>query len=372
VPRGAGPRSLYRDGDGSLWLSTSDAVFRHRPGAQHALPSLPAPRVELGQGSRPPLPLAPGATVGLGTAPLRVSLRFSAAVFVAAEEVRFRSRLTPLERAWSAWSDNPMRELTYVPGGDYVLEVQAQDMFDRTSEVTRVALHLDWPWYQRTWALALYVSLVAAAVALLIRLRERRLHARAARLENLVRERTRELEAASVTDQLTGLNNRHFFDTAVRQLLDQGRAVLAALIDVDHFKRINDSRGHEVGDRVLQAVARRLVDAVPRAAILFRWGGEEFLLLMALHDGAAEAGATIAAVLGSVGDAPVELAGGDALTVTCSIGWDVAHEPDDVSMREALRRADRHLYAAKHSGRDRAHGPEHVRVRREAVQPVSG
>jgi GGDEF domain-containing protein len=58
--------------------------------------------------------------------------------------------------------------------------------------------------------------------------------------------------------------------------------------------------------------------------------------------------------------------------VTCSIGWDVALEPDDASMREALRRADRHLYATEHSGRDRAHGSEHVRVRREAVQPVSG
>ena len=354
IPRGATPRSLYREPDGTLWLSTSDAIYRHDPETQQALPSLPAPRVEQVDGSRARL-LEGGGRHALGTGPRALTLRFSAPVFVASDVIEFRSRLAPLDRAWSAWSSTARRELAWVPGGTYHLEVEARDVFGRKSPVTRVELAVDWPWYQRPWALVVYAALALAAIAALIRLRERRLVARAAALEALVRERTQALEVASVTDQLTRLRNRHYVEAA-RRGFDPRDALIVMLLDLDHFKRVNDTRGHETGDRVLQAVATRLVDAAPRDAVLFRWGGEEFLLLVPQRNGD-DAAALARNLLGAIGNRPVRLDDGTTIALTGSIGWDIAPGTDEIALRDGLRRADAHLYAAKRAGRDRAHGP---------------
>jgi diguanylate cyclase (GGDEF)-like protein len=304
----------------------------------------------------------------LGTAPMRLTFRFSSAVFVGAEHVRFRSRLRPLESAWGPWSARSLRELSYVPGGDFVLEVQARDIFDRVSRSTLVHLHLDRPWYLTRTAFVGYVLGGLLLILAIVRRRDRQLRARARALEGLVRERTQALERASVTDQLTGLHNRHYFDIATRDLVAHGGRSLVALIDLDHFKKINDGRGHEVGDRVLREVAERLLAAVPADAVLFRWGGEEFLLLAPLNDDD-DAAATIGMIerlLHLVGDTPVPLAPDSSLAATCSVGWDIAPRGDSASIHEALRLADRHLYAAKQGGRDRACGPDGAVVQRGA------
>jgi diguanylate cyclase (GGDEF)-like protein len=376
IPRGAVPRSLYRDADGALWITTSDAVYRHLPESQSALPSLPAPRVALDRGhGDEPLNAANGSPMRLGVAPMRLSFRFSSAIHVGADRVSYRTRLVPLESGWSEWSTRSVLELSYVPGGDFALEVQARDLFDRTSRITRVNLHLDRPWYQRWWAWMLYVAASLMVIAFVVRRRDRRLRSRARELEALVRERTQELEKASVTDQLTGLHNRHYFEIATRQLLDHEERILVALIDLDHFKKVNDTRGHDVGDMVLTDVSRRLLAVAPGDAVLFRWGGEEFLLLAPLG-GEDRPEAIIVEILHRVGDVPVELGAAAAtptmagagstgalsstLAMTCSIGWEIAAVAESPAIREALRRADLHLYDAKHSGRDRAHGPDGV------------
>jgi GGDEF domain-containing protein len=120
-------------------------------------------------------------------------------------------------------------------------------------------------------------------------------------------------------------------------------------------------------------VSKRLLAVAPGDAVLFRWGGEEFLLLAPLGDDDRPE-AVIIEILHRVGDAPVELGAAAAtpamagagstdvpasvLPMTCSIGWEIAAEAEGAAIREALRRADLHLYDAKHSGRDRAHGPD--------------
>jgi diguanylate cyclase (GGDEF)-like protein len=162
-----------------------------------------------------------------------------------------------------------------------------------------------------------------------------------------------ELRVLAATDPLTGLANR-------RQALDElGRLVapparepppVALLCDIDHFKRINDQLGHEVGDRVLVDVADALRRATRATDVVARWGGEEFLVVLPgsplpealelaerLRQRVAQAGAEGAA-------APV---GG----VTMSVGL-AAHRPEE-STTEWLRRTDEALYRAKHAGRDR-------------------
>jgi diguanylate cyclase (GGDEF)-like protein len=366
IPRGAAPRSLYRDADGSFWVTTSDAVYRHLPASQSALPSLPPPRVELDRGhGAEPVPATATAPLHAGVAPMRLAFRFSSAVYVGADRVAFRSRLLPIESGWSAWSNRSTLELGYVPGGDFVLEVQARDIFDRISRTTRVKLHLDRPWYLSRLAFVLYALVLLVGVLLIVRRRDRALRRRASDLETQVRERTQALEKASVTDQLTGLHNRHYFDIATRELLADGERTLVALIDLDYFKRINDTRGHDVGDQVLMDVAGRLLAVAPTDAVLFRWGGEEFLLLAPLADDGDKPAAVVARILNRIGDAPILLASDSPaalspVAMTCSIGWEIAPMGDGPSIREALRRADLDLYAAKQAGRDRAHGPNGI------------
>ena len=88
----------------------------------------------------------------------------------------------------------------------------------------------------------------------------------------------------SVTDGLTGLNNRrHFFDQAkgeFERIRRYGRALSVVMIDIDHFKQLNDTHGHFVGDAVLREVARRIQEAVRTIDVVARYGGEEFAVLM--------------------------------------------------------------------------------------------
>jgi diguanylate cyclase (GGDEF)-like protein len=134
-----------------------------------------------------------------------------------------------------------------------------------------------------------------------------------------------------------------------------GACWLVALVDVDHYKRINDERGHAVGDEVLRAIAGRLAGALPGDAVAVRWGGEEFLVLVALQD-AAQAADVVRRLLRAIGDDMVALPAPPPLTVTCSIGWDVVAAAMNVSLDSVLSHADHRLYDAKRGGRDRACG----------------
>jgi two-component system, cell cycle response regulator len=150
------------------------------------------------------------------------------------------------------------------------------------------------------------------------------------------------LEALLFEDPLTGLANRRFILTQLAGMLSGARRhhrpLTVAVIDVDHFKAVNDTRGHAEGDRVLAAVAHAMRDHIRAEDQLGRLGGEEFLAL--LPDADAAAGAVAADKL----RASVEEVG-----VTVSIGW-AAWEGE--SADELLIRADDALYVAKSRGRD--------------------
>lgn len=182
-------------------------------------------------------------------------------------------------------------------------------------------------------ALALAGGLVVALAVLAARLRR-------------TSGRMRDL---ALTDELTGLANRRQVMTQAAQRVADGRPLAAAIIDLDHFKAINDQQGHLVGDHVLRAVARALLSASPPGSVLGRLGGEEFLLLMT-PDAPADAHRAAEALRRSV--AALDLAPAlPAAHVTISIGLAWRHADDDVT--SLLRRADEALYKAKASGRNR-------------------
>ncbi len=168
------------------------------------------------------------------------------------------------------------------------------------------------------------------------------------------RRMNRRLYEASHTDPLTGLANRRAMALELRTLAREASGTALMLIDIDHFKRINDEHGHDIGDEVLVAFARRLREHAGKGALVARWGGEEFLVVLPRSD--AEAAVAHADTLRAALAQPVGTHAGE-LVAHASIG--IANlplpgaspggiEPWHVS----LQLADHALYLAKRAGRD--------------------
>jgi diguanylate cyclase (GGDEF)-like protein len=166
--------------------------------------------------------------------------------------------------------------------------------------------------------------------------------------------KNRELERLSTTDPLTELANRRLLEQVMAaefvrfaRTRDQFAIVL---IDLDHFKRINDEYGHPAGDEVLVAVARTLDRMVRKSDCCGRFGGEEFLVVLTHNDGD---GALVFAerLRRMIGDLEVVLPNGSMLRVTASLGV-AASSPELVSSSALVSQADEALYRAKTAGRD--------------------
>ena len=174
------------------------------------------------------------------------------------------------------------------------------------------------------------------------------------------RRQTRRYRELSLRDPLTGMYNRRYVDDELPRLLARGAGVggtvTVALLDLDHFKAVNDTRSHEVGDRVLCAVAELLQEAGLSAgagdgSFAARMGGEEFLLVLTGAD-PATAARHLEDVRRAVRSHPWAELTGD-LPVTVSIGAASTTGSTGATPAEVLGRADAHLYLAKRQGRDR-------------------
>ena len=169
-------------------------------------------------------------------------------------------------------------------------------------------------------------------------------------------ERALQLERLSITDALTQVHNRQFLD---RQLgIEWARAerntqaLSLLMIDIDHFKRVNDTHGHPFGDACLQAVAQALQAALQRPGdLVARYGGEEFAVLLPGIDRAGAA--TVAERLHAAVSAIRMTDAGRAVTLTCSIGCHSITSAAASTAAQVISQADKALYAAKRQGRDR-------------------
>ena len=158
-------------------------------------------------------------------------------------------------------------------------------------------------------------------------------------------ERVDRLTRAANTDTLTGLANRRVAERALSQFADGRRRYAVMMIDIDHFKSINDQYGHDVGDRILQGIADTLRQRLRASDMLARWGGEEFLVIV--ESVSRDESSRIAESLRQT----VDEASNNEIGCTISIG--VAHSNSGQSADEILKRADEGLYAAKNTGRNK-------------------
>ena len=205
---------------------------------------------------------------------------------------------------------------------------------------------------QRTWFVLAALMVVATAFALL--------------LVRRVRETNRRLEAshaklrvASERDPLTLLANRRHFHAVMDAARHEAAGFTGALlmVDIDHFKHVNDGHGHSAGDVVLVEVARRLDAAVRDADLVVRWGGEEFLVV-ADGLGTEHIDLLAARILAGICGTPV-VVDGRPIPITASIGYacyPLAPHGVPVPWAQAINLADMALYSAKSQGRNRAVG----------------
>lgn len=173
--------------------------------------------------------------------------------------------------------------------------------------------------------------------------------------ERLARRVRRAFQQAALDlDPLTGVRSRRNMmdelDREKARALRMGTTFGVALCDIDHFKAVNDTYGHPAGDAVLLSVVSRLVSKLRPYDSIFRYGGEEFLIV--LPDSTLSMAMSAAGRLcHTVRAAPVVIEGGPAIDVTISLGVCIVDET--VALADAIERSDRALYAAKNSGRDR-------------------
>ncbi|QEL56834.1 GGDEF domain-containing response regulator [Chromobacterium paludis] len=213
------------------------------------------------------------------------------------------------------------------------------------------------PWDNDDLVLTLQTALRTYALDRSLKQQNEALRELNASLEQTVAERTRELQEKnielarlSVTDKLTGLANRLFLDQSLETYFAESRrhgsVFSLILLDVDHFKGVNDTWGHPAGDRVLKGVAQVLGDRVRQSDVAGRWGGEEFLVICphTERDGALR-------VAESLREAIAGHAFADAGPITASFGVASYQAGDTISRLET--RADQALYRAKQAGRNR-------------------
>jgi diguanylate cyclase (GGDEF)-like protein len=205
---------------------------------------------------------------------------------------------------------------------------------------------------QRLWAAAAAAAALLLAVVVLLLRRMRQSNA-------ALRDSNAMLRIASERDPLTGLANRRHLLAVMQAAAADGFDGSMLLIDIDHFKRINDLHGHAAGDRVLVEVARRLRLALRENDLTVRWGGEEFLVVVRAMP-AAEVEALAERLLAAIGAEPVRLDGDTPpLRVTASIGFATFPLPpqhERPGWERAIDLVDTAMYLAKAHGRNRAYG----------------
>lgn len=387
-----------RGRDGRLWFTGDHGATTVEPRNVRKNPRIPFVTIEQASGDNQPLAMRPGESISPGTQNLE--FRYTGISLAAPERVLFRYRLIGYDKAWVEAGTRRAAFYTNLPPGSYRFEVTACNNDGVWNPVGATYAFTLEPHYFQTGAFrgVCLIGLLAVVWGI-VSLRSRSLRARNRTLERHVAERTAELhasfdeiktsqqllesanvelktsrrelelyndelsainveleaantrlEALATTDGMTGIANHRAFQDQVRAVV--ARASRAAnctsllLCDVDRFKQYNDGYGHPAGDEVLRIAARLLSQTIREGDFVARYGGEEFAILLP-NTGSAEAQEVAERVRQAIES--YEFAW---RRVTVSIGVSAAMT-GAAPPQSLVESADRALYAAKNSGRNR-------------------
>ncbi len=358
-PSMAGPDgSLLLGGLGGLAILDTDGLPARPP-----MPELHLTGLSINHAEQPASALpAHGQGLHLSALQRTLALEFALLDYRAGSDLRYRHRLVGFD---NGWLDSPSRApgagYTNLPAGQYELQVQAlQTGVEGPVAELVLPVTVEPFWYETLSARIGAAILALLAVGGIVQARTQVLRRQRRQLEQEVAARTRDLVAANArldvlasTDPLTGLlNRRRFLEMAqAEQARAQryGRPVTLLLVDLDHFKRVNDTYGHRMGDAVLRTAAGVMTASRRASDLAARFGGEELVLLLPETDLAGAVGLAERLRIALAG-AQTRLDGVD-VHITASIG--VASLRAGESLDNLLHRADQALYSAKRAGRDR-------------------
>ena len=367
------------EADGDVWVGTSSGLGRF------------ATRTGIGS-STPPntviLSMALGNSTWEGRPPEKLTVpksqntfeaHFASLSFIRENAIEYQTRLVGVEPDWHATSTREVRFPALGPG-NYRFEVRSRIGQGDWGQPTAVTFRIKPAWWQSWWFRALALLGLVGGVGLGVRLRIDSLKRRNRHLEDMVAARTGELEDAnealrsqSLTDPLTGLRNRRYLSECIPEDLAQVARIhkynnrgqqdrigvnidlVFLMVDVDHFKSVNDLFGHHAGDLVLQQLADILRAATRDTDTVVRWGGEEFLIVAR---NASRADSTVLAerIRSGVEKHDFDIGTGFPLKQTCSVGFSfypfVNDRPEACNWEQVVNLADHCLYAAKRGGRN--------------------
>ncbi|HSR64226.1 MAG TPA: diguanylate cyclase [Xanthomonadaceae bacterium] len=363
--------------DGVLWLPSRDGVVAFDTTAIHKNPVPPPVVIErlhtpAGWRELPPS----GAALALPADARDLGFEFSALSFQDPRSVQLRYRLRGYDQDWHRLDDPRRRSANYtnLPPGDYTFEVIGANnagVWNPRPALLRFSIR---PYFQETWLFRALLGALAVVVLYAGYRWQQLRHARQrTQLEAQVQSRTVELHAAnarlemaSQTDPLTGLRNRRYlanqipadlayYDRQRTRRAEYDQVLVFALVDVDHFKRVNDEFGHRAGDQVLLQVAQVLGALARSSDYLARWGGEEFLLVFRPMGGR-HLEALGERIRECIARHPFDIGTGEPLRLTCSVGlaeYPLFHEAQHgVGWEEIVELADAAMYWVKQHGRD--------------------
>ncbi|WP_347332531.1 two-component regulator propeller domain-containing protein [Marinimicrobium locisalis] len=267
------------------------------------------------------------------------SFDFAALNYRQSSAMSYSYRLEGFDRGWNNIGHGSTATYTNISPGEYRFRIRASVNGKDWTEGQSLAITIQPPPWRTWWAYLLYAALFAVLAWFAHKYISLRIRAEAYRNK-------------SMKDPLTQLYNRAGLAQVSEGIFanpttKEGMCLM--LLDIDHFKRVNDRRGHDAGDRILCDVARVVRECLRTSDHFGRWGGEEFVLMCATHD-SANSQLLAEKVRKAVESGVYEPQSNPPLTITVSLGVADIH-PDD-SFESALKRADNALYKAKALGRN--------------------
>lgn len=379
---GAGNAKGFME-DGEFWLPSRGGVVHLAPDRIHFNQRVPEVLIERFRLNDDWHSLGPGEDLELPADERDIAFGFTALSFQDPGSVQLEYRLLGFSDEWRTVDDIFRRTafFTNLPSGEFRLQVRGSNNAGVWSDVPAEQTLSIPPFFYETIWFKLIIALFAIVVIWLgYRFQLRSLRAHRQRLESTVSERTEELrvanehlveyskrlEEASHTDPLTGLWNRRYlvdqlpkdlshFRRLVQRKGHEDEVMVFALIDLDHFKRINDTHGHGAGDLMLQQFAEILKQQVREGDYVVRWGGEEFLIVF--RPMPVEQPPRVAErIRGAVASAEFDIHESHPIHLTCSIGFAeypaFRAQPSAMDWEEIVELADQALYYVKENGRD--------------------
>ena len=358
--------AFFEDTDGSIWIGTSNGISHiAHPDDLATVSPLSVSIIELDHDG---IRQQDAASYRFDySATHALSLHLATLDAPTRHTLQYSYRLAGLEQNWVT-SERPQVDYPPLPPGRYRFEAAVTDPDGRRmSKIVSMTIEIVPPWWQRAPAIIGGAALCLLLLATIWQLRTRHLSQRAHELSRLVALRTRELETdkqaleearavlwhQATHDALTGLPNRSHVLAILSQAISHAQTthqpLAVALLDLDHFKLINDEFGHIVGDKVLTDAAARLRCGLSPGMTLGRYGGEELLAVapgVDLNDPS-----SFEALRHCIENLPFD--SDDAhIQMTCSIGVAWLNFDQDSAL-DLVRRADAAMYLAKSIGRNR-------------------